>query len=37
VVENGDPPRDLDEYATVNAFSTPGVERAGFFPAEADG
>ncbi|MFE2116917.1 hypothetical protein ACFXAY_26390 [Streptomyces microflavus] len=36
VVENGDPPRDLDEYATVYAFSTPGSERAGFFPAQAE-
>ncbi|MFM9632831.1 hypothetical protein [Streptomyces galilaeus] len=34
VVENGDPPRDLGEYATVYAFSTPGSERAGFFPSE---
>ncbi|GGP32450.1 hypothetical protein GCM10018980_68340 [Streptomyces capoamus] len=36
VVENGDPPRDLDEYATVYAFSTPGSERAGFFPAQGE-
>jgi hypothetical protein len=32
VVENGDPPRDLDRYATVYAFSTKGSDRAGFFP-----
>ena len=32
VVENGDPPGDLDRYATVYAFSTKGSDRAGFFP-----
>jgi hypothetical protein len=36
VVENGDPPRDLDECATMYAFSTPGSERAGFFPEQAE-
>ncbi|WP_333740872.1 hypothetical protein [Streptomyces sp. IBSBF 2806] len=36
VVENGDPPRDLGEYATVYAFSTPASERAGVFPAQAE-
>jgi hypothetical protein len=36
VVENGDSPRDLGEYATVYAFSTEGSERAGFFPAQTE-
>lgn len=36
VVENGDPPGDLGEYATVYAFSTEGSERAGFFPAQTE-
>jgi hypothetical protein len=32
VIENGDPPGDIDEYAQVYAFSTPGSKRVGFFP-----
>jgi len=32
VVENGNPPQDLDRYATVYAFSTKESGRAGFFP-----
>jgi len=34
VVENGDPPNDIDTYATVHAFRTAGSERAGFFPTQ---
>jgi regulator of replication initiation timing len=34
VIENGDPPRDIDAYAQVYPFSTPGSERPGFFPAQ---
>ncbi|MYQ73762.1 hypothetical protein GTY78_22435 [Streptomyces sp. SID4934] len=36
VVENGDPPEDLNVHATVYAFSTEGSERAGFFPVQAE-
>jgi predicted nuclease with TOPRIM domain len=32
VVENGDPPADIDKYAYVYAFSTSNSDRAGFFP-----
>jgi hypothetical protein len=32
VIENGDPPGDIDRHAQVYAFSTPGSERVGFFP-----
>jgi hypothetical protein len=34
VVENGDPPPDIDEYAQVYAFSTSNSDRAGFFPPQ---
>ncbi|MFG2892108.1 hypothetical protein [Streptomyces sp. NPDC048248] len=36
VVENGDPPSDLGDYAAVYAFSTEGSERSGFFPAQTE-
>lgn len=36
VVENGDPPEDLNVHATVYAFSTEGSERAGFFPVQTE-
>lgn len=33
VIENGDPPNDIDAYAQVYPFSTKGSRRFGFFPA----
>ncbi|MEV0185889.1 hypothetical protein AB0I54_42495 [Streptomyces sp. NPDC050625] len=36
VVENGDPPEDLNVHAMVYAFSTQGSERAGFFPPRTE-
>jgi hypothetical protein len=32
IVENSDPPSDLEKYATVHAFSAKGSDRTGFFP-----
>lgn len=32
VIENGDPPEDLDPDAAIYAFGTAGSDRAGFFP-----
>ncbi|MBT2539669.1 hypothetical protein J7E99_02830 [Streptomyces sp. ISL-44] len=34
VIENGDPPNDIDAYAQVYPFSTQGSQRVGFFPAQ---
>ncbi|MFF0496434.1 hypothetical protein ACFYU5_08530 [Nocardia aobensis] len=35
VIENGDPPRDIDQYATVYAYRTSNSARHGFFPTTA--